>query len=169
MNRGEYRVQGKKTTFRLHEKGGLFNEVPVHHLAEQYMDEYPRAARLINAAKDTPLFRRLDQRRQIQRKWKESPDEVRLHRHEAHVIVKRRAKKARLLDDICNHTFRGTGITTYLGNGDDRSKAATPRSWHTSFIAHFDHQAPTDHLSAIDRLLLMKAHGAPLNKAPAHQ
>ena len=139
MNRGEYRVQGKKTTFRLHEKGGLFNEVPVHHLAEQYMDEYPRAARLINAAKDTPLFRRLDQRRQIQRKWKESPDEVRLHRHEAHVIVKRRAKKARLLDDICNHTFRGTGITTYLGNGDDRSKAATPRSWHTSFMAHLVH------------------------------
>ena len=53
-----------------------------------------------------------------------SSDEVRLNRREALAMVKRRAKRAGLADDLCNHTFRGTGITTYLKNGGDRSKAA---------------------------------------------
>jgi len=44
MNRADYRVQGKKATFRLHKKGGRFKEVPAHHLAEQYLDEYLTAA-----------------------------------------------------------------------------------------------------------------------------
>ena len=60
-------MQGKKATFRLDKKGGVFNEVPVHHLAEAYLDEYLAAARLLSTPKNTPLFRRLDRSRQIQR------------------------------------------------------------------------------------------------------
>jgi site-specific recombinase XerD len=116
MDRGDYRTQGKKTTFRLHEKGGKFNEVPAHHIAEQYMDEYLAAARIIHSHKDTPLFRSLNRRRRI--------TDRRLDRREALDIIKRRARRAGLPSDICCHTFRGTGITNYLENGGDRSKAA---------------------------------------------
>lgn len=116
MNRGDYRVQGKKATFRLHEKGGKFNEVPAHHKAEQYLDEYLAVARLITASKDSPLFRSFDRRRRL--------SDRRLNRRDTLAMIKRRAKNAGLPPDICCHTFRGTGITTYLKNGGDRSKAA---------------------------------------------
>jgi integrase len=39
----------------------------------------------------------------------------RLDRQRAWAMVKRRAKKAGT-PGICNHTFRGTGITAYLEN-----------------------------------------------------
>ena len=32
-------------------------------------------------------------------------------------MVKRRARKVKLSETICNHTFRGTGITVFLENG----------------------------------------------------
>ena len=32
-------------------------------------------------------------------------------------MIKRRAKQAGLSDKVCCHTFRATGITTYLENG----------------------------------------------------
>ena len=116
MNRCDYRTQGKKSTFRLHEKGGKFNEVPVHHKAEQYMDAYLAAARLISADKKAPLFRSFNRKRKL--------SDRRLNRRDTLAMIKRRAKKAGLPADICCHTFRGTGITTYLKNGGDRSKAA---------------------------------------------
>jgi hypothetical protein len=31
-------------------------------------------------------------------------------------MVRRRAKAAGIATDVCNHTFRGTGITAYLEN-----------------------------------------------------
>jgi integrase/recombinase XerD len=34
-------------------------------------------------------------------------------------MVKRRAKAVGLTDRLCNHSFRGTGITAYLENGGD--------------------------------------------------
>jgi integrase/recombinase XerD len=32
-------------------------------------------------------------------------------------MIKRRAQAIRLPEEICNHTFRATGITAYLENG----------------------------------------------------
>jgi integrase/recombinase XerD len=32
-------------------------------------------------------------------------------------MVRRRAKSAGIITEVCNHTFRGTGITAYLENG----------------------------------------------------
>lgn len=40
----DYYPQGKRYWLRLHEKGGKFHEVPAHHTAEQYLDEYIEAA-----------------------------------------------------------------------------------------------------------------------------
>jgi len=41
----------------------------------------------------------------------------RLHRTNAWQMVHRRAKAAGITTEVCNHTFRGTGITAYLENG----------------------------------------------------
>ena len=40
-----------------------------------------------------------------------------MHRIDAWRMIKRRAKAIGLPEDICNHTFRATGITAYLENG----------------------------------------------------
>jgi hypothetical protein len=38
-------------------------------------------------------------------------------------MVGRRAKAAGIATQVCNHTFRGTGITAYLENGGTLEKA----------------------------------------------
>ena len=52
----DYYTQGKRSYLKLHEKGGRFNQVPAHHLVQEYMDAYLAAAG-IDAALDSPLFR----------------------------------------------------------------------------------------------------------------
>ena len=51
----------------------------------------------------------------------------RLNRTEVWYMVKRRAKQASIDTDVCNHTFRGTGLTAYLENPDARLKHAQQR------------------------------------------
>jgi integrase/recombinase XerD len=46
-----------------------------------------------------------------------------LHRTNAWQMVRRRPKAAGLTTEVCNHTFRGTGITAYLENGGTLEKA----------------------------------------------
>jgi integrase/recombinase XerD len=109
MNVEDYYQNGKRWWLRLHEKGGRFHEVPVHHKAEQYLDAYLRAANLTGSPK-TPLFRTLPGR-------SGRLTDQRMNRREALKVIKRRAQAAGLSTRIGNHTFRATGITTYLLNG----------------------------------------------------
>jgi site-specific recombinase XerD len=115
MNVEDYYQNGKRWWLRLHEKGGRFHEVPVHHKAEEYLDAYIRAANLTGSPK-TPLFRTLPGRNG-------RLTDQRLNRREALKIIKRRAKAAGLSTRIGNHTFRATGITTYLLNGGSLENA----------------------------------------------
>ena len=133
----DYFQEGKRWWFRLHEKGGTpapasagggageRHEVPAHHNAEAYVDAYLAAARTAQDRKG-PLFRSLDRERHL--------TERRLHRLEVLAtpapmpgfagygvcrcgVIKRRARQAGLPMTTCCHTFRATGITTYLQNG----------------------------------------------------
>jgi site-specific recombinase XerD len=108
MNVEDYFPQGRRMWFRLHEKGGRRHEVPAHHNAEAYMDEYVEAAR-IGEEKRTPLFRTFDCTRSL--------TDRRIHRSDVLRMVKRRARHAGLPASTCCHTFRATGITAYLDNG----------------------------------------------------
>jgi integrase/recombinase XerD len=108
MDVEDYFQKGKRWWFRLHEKGGKYHEVPAHHKAEVYIDAYLEAAG-IAGAKKTPLFRSVNPRRQL--------TERRMHRNEVWQMIKRRARQAGLSEEICCHTFRATGITTYMENG----------------------------------------------------
>jgi integrase/recombinase XerD len=109
MNVGDYYQNGRRSWFRLHEKGGKHHEVPAHHKAEEYLDAYIAAAG-IEGQPNAPLFRSA-----IGRTGKLTAN--RLHRLNALQMVKRRAKGLGLPRDIRCHTFRATGITAYLENG----------------------------------------------------
>jgi integrase/recombinase XerD len=108
MNVEDYYPQGRRMWFRLHEKGGKRHEVPVHHNAEQYLDEFVRAAGIADQPKG-PLFRSVSRRRAL------TPN--RLHRIDVLRMVQRRAAHAGIATRICCHSFRATGITVYLSNG----------------------------------------------------
>lgn len=104
----DYFQSGKRWKFRFMEKGGKYNEVFAHHNAEAYLDAYLEAAG-IGQEKKAPLFRTIDRKLKLSSRP--------LHRTDALRMVKRRALAAGLPASTCNHTFRATGITTYLRNG----------------------------------------------------
>ena len=105
----DYYPQGKRYWIRLHEKGGKFHEVPVHHTAEQYLDEYIEAAGIFEE-KSKPLFRSTRGRsRELTARA--------MSRFDAYKMIQRRAQDAGISSEIACHTFRATGITEYLRNG----------------------------------------------------
>lgn len=84
--------------------------MPAHHNADAYLHEYIAAAGIADQ-KNGPLFRSLSR----------GPGRPlglrRLSRTEAIAMVRRRARQAGIATQIGCHTFRATGITTYLLNG----------------------------------------------------
>ena len=112
MDVGDYYQNGKRWWLRLHEKGGKFHEVPAHHVAEGYIDEYLKAAGIDAASgnRNAALFRSA-----IGRTGRLG--DQRMTRNDVLRMIKRRAKAAGLPEATCCHTFRATGITAYLENG----------------------------------------------------
>jgi len=111
-----------RSWLRLHEKGGKVHEMPVHHRLLEHLDAYIAALGPTEAK--TPLFRAAQGRTR-----KLGPE--RLSRHDAYAMVRRRATKASVVEKIGNHSFRGTGITTYLEN-DGTLELAQEMANHTS-------------------------------------
>jgi site-specific recombinase XerD len=109
MEVGDYFATGKRWWVRLHEKGGKRHEMPAHHNLEHYLDAYINAAG-IGEAKKSPLFRSARGRTG-------SLTERGMDRVDAWRMIQRRALHAGLNADMCCHTFRATGITTYMENG----------------------------------------------------
>jgi integrase/recombinase XerD len=112
---GDYYQNGKRCWIRLHEKGGKFHEVPAHRQAEDYLDAYLKAAG-VGADLKTPLFRTIPRKA-------DRATSRRMNRREALQMIKRRVKAAGLSVKICSHSFRATGITTYLLNGGSLENA----------------------------------------------
>ena len=118
MRVADYYTQGKRSFFRLHEKGGKYLVVPAHHVGQAYVDEYIDAAG-IGDDRQEPLFRSSGQGRRQDVLFRRA-----MTRQTALKMIKRRARDAGLPDEISNHSFRGTGITEYLRNGEDLEIAA---------------------------------------------
>lgn len=115
MTVDDYYANGKKWRLRLHEKGGKFLEVPVHHRAEDYLDAYIHSAR-IEGDKRGPLFRSGNRR-------SGKLNATALRRNNAWDMVKRRAAACGLTHKLCNHSFRATGITAFISAGGTLEKA----------------------------------------------
>jgi site-specific recombinase XerD len=108
MNVEDYFQNGKRWWIRLHEKNAKRHEVPAHHSLEEYLDAYMTAANISDQSKE-PLFRTIDKNRSL--------TTTRVTENDVLRMVKRRAKRAGLPASTCCHTFRATGITTFLENG----------------------------------------------------
>jgi integrase len=114
-----------RSWLRLHEKGGKVHEMPVHHRLLEHLEAYMGAVG--PPAPKAPLFRAA-----IGRTGKLGAE--RLSRHDAYAMVRRRATKAGVVEKIGNHSFRGTGITTYLENegtlelAQEMANHASPRT-----------------------------------------
>lgn len=109
-------------TFVLHEKRGKFHPVPAHHLAAELVEAYLAAADLARTP-DAPL-------------WQSATRAAGLSGEAISArgvldVVKRRCAAAGLPSDICNHSFRATGITMHQDAGGDL-EAARQLAGHAS-------------------------------------
>jgi integrase/recombinase XerD len=102
----DYFSQGRRMWFRLREKGGKHHEVPAHHRVEECLDAFLKAA---PRSSHDPLFAAVSRHGLLM--------DRRSHRTDSLRMIKRRAAAAGLPAEVCNHTFRATGITAYLKNG----------------------------------------------------
>lgn len=109
---------------RLHEKGGKHHEMPCQHNLKLWLKDYMEAAG-IEDEKNSALFRAVDRK-------SKGLGSKRLTRQRAWDMAKRRARKAGIkTEGICNHTFRGTGITAYLENPEGKLEHAQQMADHS--------------------------------------
>ena len=104
----DYYIQNRRGWVRLHEKGGKVNELPCHHNLEQYLDEWLSASRL-GLEPGAPLFPTLPKGKLTGR--------ASIPQQNVYAMIQRRAVAAGIATRISCHSFRATGITTYLQNG----------------------------------------------------
>jgi integrase len=93
--------------------------MPCHHALEGYLAEYLERAQLADARR-VPLFQSIKYR--PYGRGAAQLNGERLHRNNAWAMVRRRAKAAGITTQVCNHTFRRTGITAYLENSGTLEK-----------------------------------------------
>jgi integrase len=94
--------------WRLHEKGGKVTELPCHHNLEQFLAEWLNASGLVGEP-SAPLLPTLRHGKLTGR----TP----LPQAHVHMMIQRRARGAGIRTKVSAHSFRATGITTYLQNG----------------------------------------------------
>jgi site-specific recombinase XerD len=143
----DYTQKGKRFWIRLHEKGGKFHQVPVHHSAEEYLDAYLAAAGLADEKK-TALWRSAQGRGG-------ALTNRRMSRVDAFRMIKRRARAAGLSEEVCCHTFRATGITAFLQNGgtiENAQQIAAHSSPRTTKL--YDRRSDEISLNEIERIIL---------------
>ncbi|MCY3875204.1 MAG: tyrosine-type recombinase/integrase [Rhodobacteraceae bacterium] len=130
---------------RLLEKGGKVLEVPCHHNLETYLQDYIEAAG-IASDRDGPLFRSLNRDGSLSGR--------RLTRQRAWEMLRRRARVAGISTDVCNHSFRATGITAYLENPEARVEVAQYLAGHADpkTTKLYDRRADRVSLDEIERI-----------------
>ncbi len=140
-------MQNRRLWVRLHEKGGKRHEMPCHHNLEEYLTAYIDGCELRGQAKG-PLFRT------IARGTKRLSDTP-LPQANAFAMVRRRAAAAEIGTAIGNHSFRATGITTYLKNGGTLETAATMANHSSTRTTQLYDRRPDDvTLDEVERVLI---------------
>lgn len=104
----DYYIQKRRGWVRLHEKGGKVTELPCNHNLEQFLDEWIAGSGL-GSDSSAPLFPTM--------KHGKLEGRAPLTQPNVHVMIQRRARMAGIKTKVSAHSFRATGITTYLQNG----------------------------------------------------
>ncbi|MGI9509163.1 MAG: tyrosine-type recombinase/integrase [Geminicoccaceae bacterium] len=147
MNVEDVFHQRNRLWLRLQEKGGKQHEMPCHHNLEDYLRDYIQAAG-IGEERKAPLFRAID------RRSKQLSDR-RLKHFYAWAMVKRRARQAGIPTEICNHTFRATGITAYLTNGGQLEIAANMAAHSSTRTTQlYDRRSDDVSLNEVERIVI---------------
>lgn len=147
MNVDDLFYQRNRLWLRLHEKGGKHHEMPSHHNLEFYLRDYLGTAGMGNEKK-TPLFRAID------KKTKALSDR-RLERVHAWSMVRRRTARAGISTEVCNHTFRATGITAYLVNGGQLETAANMAAHSSTRTTQlYDRRSDEVSLDEVERIMI---------------
>jgi site-specific recombinase XerD len=117
----DYYPERKRYNVRLHEKGNKFHTVPVHHVAEEYLDAYIEAAGIAEEKK-SPLFRSFG-------KFGRGLSEKRISRFDAWSMIKRRKKRSALKRTLliirCAH--RHHDLSLERRNGRESAADRRPR------------------------------------------
>jgi site-specific recombinase XerD len=109
-------TQNRRLWVRLREKSGKRHEMPCHHNLEEYLMAYLDNANLRDDPKG-PLFRTIG-------RGTRKLTVTSLVQANAHAMIQRRMAAAGIATKAGNHSFRATGITSYLKNGGSLEKAA---------------------------------------------
>jgi site-specific recombinase XerD len=142
----DYFENGKRWWVRLHEKGGKRHEVPAHHNLEPMLDSYLHTAGIADQRKG-PLFRTIAKTRILTLHAMSENDVLRM--------IKRRASAAGLPRSTCCHTFRATGITSFIQNGgslESAQKIACHSSPRTTML--YDRTGDVITLDEIERIAI---------------
>lgn len=123
MNVEDVFVQRRRLWLRLHEKGGKLHDMPCHHELEEWLVAYSERV-LAGAPVSAPFFQ------SVGRSGRMLSGRRLLHAN-AYMMVRRRSRAAGIATQICNHSFRATGITAYLSN-DGRLETAAKMANHSS-------------------------------------
>lgn len=140
-------VQGRRMWVRLHEKGGKRQDMPCHHLLEQYLHTYVDHAGLQLNPKGY-LFRSVIGKTGL---LSENP----MRQYDVYRMIGRRALAAGILTKVGCHTFRATGITTYLKNGgklEIAQQMAAHESARTTGL--YDRRDDQVSLDEVERILI---------------
>ena len=81
----------------------------------------------------------------------------RLHRTKALLMIKRRAKQAGIENPgMCNHSFRGTGITAYLSNPEAKLEHAQIMTGHADpkITRIYDRRSKRMSLDEMDEIVI---------------
>ena len=146
MKVGDFYVQNRRGWVRLHEKGGKVTELPCHHNLDRFLEEWITAAGLVGE-EDAPLFPTLRHGRLSETTRQALPQA------NVHMMIQRRAKAAKLRTKISAHSFRATGITTYLKNGG-KLEVAQAMAGHESArtTGLYDRRDDTVALDEVERI-----------------
>ena len=142
----DFHMHDAQPWLRLHEKGGKRQDIPAHHKAADALRDYIQRGDLHDPL--APLFQSVNRRGDALTGKPWSP---RL----ALYMVKRRAKAADLPPGTCCHSFRATGITTYLGNGgtiEQAQRIAGHQSPRTTKL--YDRNPDTVTITEIEKIVI---------------
>lgn len=149
VNVGDVIVKEHRLSVTLQEKGGKQPTMPCNHQLETYLRRYLSFLMATQeVTSDTPLFQSFNRSRNLTGR--------RLDRNEAWYMVRRRAKAAGIDVKICNHTFRATGLTTYLEHPDARLEHAQEMAGHAdpSTTLLYDHREEKIKQHEVERILI---------------